>query len=77
MLIHLYSGYTTPEKDGKKQTKLGLDGRIVANGDLHGQHRAAERQVRDVQEFELEALMSEDEDGSPSSSKLNRRRSED
>ena len=75
MLIHLYSAYTTPDK-GKMTIKLGNDGRAIPNGDVRG-HRAAERQVRDVQEFELEALMSEDEDGSPGSSKSNRRSDED
>ena len=73
MLIHLYSAYATTDK-GKKTVKPGDIGRSLPNGDARG-HRAADRQARDVQEFELEALMSEDEDGSPESSK--RRSDED
>ena len=60
MLIHLYSALTTSDQ-GKKAVKP--DGRPLANGHARG-HSAAERQARDVQEFELEALMSEDEDDS-------------
>ena len=63
MLLHLYSAYSAPEK-GKKVVKP--DDRIrsaLPNGHARG-NSAAERQARDVQEFELEALMSDDEDDS-------------
>ena len=60
MLIHLYSANTTPDK-GKKPAKFSDTGRTLPNGHVRG-HSATERQARDVQEFELEALMSEDED---------------
>jgi hypothetical protein len=72
MLIHLYSAYSTPDK-GKNTVKLDDRSRQnMPNGHVRG-HSAAERQARDVQEFELEALMSEDEDDSdrPHSGKSN------
>ncbi|KAK3716803.1 hypothetical protein LTR37_006153 [Vermiconidia calcicola] len=77
MLIHLYSAYAEPNKD-KKNMKRGHTERplpALPNGHIGG-HSAAERQARDVQEFELEALMSEDEDDRPSKAG-GRRRSED
>ena len=58
MLLHLYSAYATPQK-GKNAAKP--DDRSLPNGHARG-HSAAERQARDVQEFELEGLMSEDEE---------------
>ena len=71
MLIHLYSALTAADK-GKKAVKP--DGRALANGHARG-HSDAERQARDVQEFELEALMSDEEEESdrPHSGKPNGR----
>jgi len=74
MLIHLYSAYATPDK-GKNTVKPDDRARQnIPNGHARG-HSAAERQARDVQEFELEALMSEDEDDSdrPHSGRSNER----
>ena len=73
MLIHLYSAYATPDK-GKQSVKLGDAERntsSVPNGHIYGRG-AADRQARDFQDFELEALMSEDED-EPKTSGSNRR----
>lgn len=64
MLIHLYSASTNPDK-GKQPMKNGDRDRPLPplpNGHARGGHNATERQLRDVQEFELEALMSDDED---------------
>jgi hypothetical protein len=71
MLIHLYSASTNPDK-GKQPIKNGNRDRPLPplpNG--HARGSAADRQLRDVQEFELEALMSDDED--PESAKLGAR----
>lgn len=65
MLLHLYSAYSTPEK-GKNAAKPDDRSRSMPNGHV-------ERQARDVQDFELEALMSEDEDSDPPHSKSNGR----
>lgn len=74
MLIHLYSAYSTPDKDKNTVKPNGQPRQNMANGQAR-EHSAAERQARDVQEFELEALMSEDEDDSdrPHSGKPNGR----
>jgi len=69
MLIHLYSAHLDPNKV-KQPAKPDATARPVQNGHARG-HSAAERQLRDVQEFELEALMSDDED--PESAKVGAR----
>lgn len=71
MLLHLYSAYAPPEK-GKSAVKPDDRNRsALPNGHTRG--GAVERQARDVQEFELEALMSEDEDDSEQMAKSNGR----
>lgn len=72
MLIHLYSSNMDPN-NSKQPAKLDRrNGPLPAlpNGHARG-HSAAERQLRDVQEFELEALMSDEED--PDSAKVGAR----
>ncbi|KAK5166239.1 uncharacterized protein LTR77_008500 [Saxophila tyrrhenica] len=63
MLLHLYSAHMDPNKANKPSKLNGTNGpsRALPNGHARG-HSAAERQLRDVQEFELEALMSDEED---------------
>lgn len=60
MLLHLYASYAWPvdpvgvKKDGTE----GANGLPTANGHI-------DRRVRDAEEFELEGLMSDEEDDSP------------
>lgn len=61
MLLHLYATHAWPA-DAKTN---GVDGRI-ANGNV-----VDSRRVRDAEEFELEGLMSDDDD--PETPKLGRR----
>lgn len=62
MLLHLYSSGQQTDSQGKKPGNTYSDRqRPMPNGHARG-HSDAERQARDVQEFELEGLMSEDED---------------
>ncbi len=61
MLLHLYAVYTWP-------TSVKPDGEAVAtdhrpNG--HARAAATDRLARDAEEFELEALMSDDDDPDP------------
>lgn len=58
MLLHLYATYTWPTD--APHSKSVPNGR-AANGHVPG-HSVA-RRVQDAEEFELEGLMSEDEDG--------------
>ena len=59
MLIHLYTYYTS---DGpKKPIKLTGNGHPHGNGHVRSPDQL-ERQAHDAQEFELEGLMSDDED---------------
>lgn len=65
MLLHLYavnSAPIVPPKDGSRSERPQ---RIMINGHTRG---SDSRQIRDAEEFELEGLMSDDEDqlGSPS-----------
>ena len=72
MLLHLYSAYAIPNK-GKHPVKLSDPERPLPplpNG--HVRSSAADRRAQDAQEFELEGLMSEDED-EPESAKPNGR----
>ena len=58
MLLQLYANFAWP-LDASKASTAAANGRIP-NGHIPGQ--AADRRVRDAEEFELEGLMS-DEDG--------------
>ena len=62
MLIHLYSANISPTAlPSKDEERPHTNG----NGHLNGHARvpnAADRQAADAQEFELEGLMSDDED---------------
>ena len=66
MLIHLYSAHIDPNQT-PDTVKLGAhrDRPLppLPNGHARGHGpSASERQMRDAEEFELEALMSEDDD---------------
>lgn len=56
MLIHLYS---THDAASLQKNKAGNDEALLPNGHAR---TPSERQAQDVQEFELEGLMSDDED---------------
>lgn len=58
MLLRLYATYAWPID--VSQSKLQTNGGI-SNGHVLGQ--SVDRRVKDVEEFELEGLMSEDEEG--------------
>lgn len=68
MLIHLYSSYNEPLamplKGGKPLNGRGYSDDPASNGKSRAPapNAATDRQMRDVQEFELEGLMSDDED---------------
>ena len=63
MLIHLYSSHMDPNKANPPAKVNGRERPLSAlpNGHANG-HIASERQLRDAQEFELEALMSDEEE---------------
>ena len=71
VLLHIYASYTWPIEKGvtlsngaAKGSTSGQNGRIPANGPaVSPMARAVRDHVRDAAEFELEALMSEDESG--------------
>lgn len=67
MLLHLYSAYSSPQTSNK-QVKLGDEERPRANGHARIPNDL-DRQSHDAQEFELEGLMSDDEE--PDASKAN------
>ena len=58
MLLHLYASYAWP-LDAAKPTANGR----VANGHVPGQ--SVDRRIGDAEEFELEGLMSDEEEGTP------------
>jgi len=58
MLLHLYAAHAWPVES--KTSRAGGANGVMANG-----HPVDARRVRDAEEFELEGLMSEDEDGIP------------
>lgn len=73
MLLQLYAAYTAPAAVPKKSTDAEANGHLNghlnghADGHANGHARAplgvgADRQMRDAEEFELEGLMSDDED---------------
>jgi len=66
MLIHLYSSYNdpvaSPPKGGKPINGRGYSDHPQENGKSRAPNANADRQMRDVQEFELEGLMSDDEE---------------
>ena len=55
MLLHLYASHAWPVDPTQSKAK--------ANGGLNGHVGHVDRRVRDVEEFELEGLMSDDEVG--------------
>jgi hypothetical protein len=64
MLIHLYSA-NKKQDEGKQPMKDGNRDRPLPplpNGHARGSHSGGDRRLRDVQEFELEALMDEDDE---------------
>lgn len=77
MLIHLYSSYTDSNataKSAKPESSRRTYRDIpLPNGHAPAPNAAVERQARDAQEFELEALMSDDEDEGESHRKPNSR----
>lgn len=68
MLLHLYSAYATPQQNNKNPVKLGDEERPLTNGHARIPNDI-DRQSHDAQEFELEGLMSDDEE--PDASKAN------
>ncbi|KAK4501198.1 hypothetical protein PRZ48_007005 [Zasmidium cellare] len=68
MLLHLYSAYTDSNKNNKPPVKLGDEERPLANGHARIPNDM-DRRSHDAQEFELEGLMSDDEE--PDASKAN------
>lgn len=63
MLLHLYSAYAPDTSKGKKPMKAGDEERpMMGNGHVRLPNGVVERQAQDAQEFELEGLMSEDEE---------------
>lgn len=76
MLIHLYSSYTevnTGPKGSKATSVRGYRDVPMTNGHVLASQSAADRQARELQEFELEALMSDDEDDNETNRKPNGR----
>ncbi|KAK3070496.1 hypothetical protein LTR53_010373 [Teratosphaeriaceae sp. CCFEE 6253] len=61
MMLHLYSAQTNGAGNGKLHVKPGDEERPRTNGHARVPN-AADRQAHDAQDFELEGLMSEDED---------------
>ncbi|KAK5164439.1 hypothetical protein BJ546DRAFT_451480 [Cryomyces antarcticus] len=64
MLLHLYAVHawpTTPSKPRPDPESQHVNGAALANGHARIPN-AADRQIRDAEEFELEGLMSDDED---------------
>lgn len=74
MLIHLYSSYSevnTAPKGSKATNNRGYRDVPLTNGNARTPSSAADRQARELQEFELEALMSDDENESDGNKKPN------
>jgi len=61
MLLHLYSAHD-PQSQGKSKVKFGDEEGPATNGHARAPNGVADRQAQDAQEFELEGLMSEDEE---------------
>lgn len=61
MLLRLYASYAWPIESAavRKDGIEGANGVAVGNGHI-------DRRIRDAEEFELEGLMSDDEDDNPS-----------
>ena len=59
MLLHLFASFAWPI-DAAGQGKESVNGSL-SNGHVKG--HSVDRRVRDAEEFELEGLMSEDENG--------------
>ena len=87
MLIHLYSSYTDPNAISAAKGTKPVDRQVngtnnagrsyrdepLPNGHAWTPGSAAERQARELQEFELEALMSDEEDENGAARKVNGR----
>lgn len=59
MLLHLYASYAWPLEPATKNVEVaGANGALRVNGHI-------EQRMRDAEEFELEGLMSDDDDGRP------------
>ena len=71
MLLHLYSAYSQSSK-GKGTSSSSYSDRPLPNLPNGHARGPTDRQAQQAQEFELEALMSED-DEDPESGKLNGR----
>ena len=61
MLLHLYSHYAPDNSTTKKSAKFSDEERPLTNGHARIPDMA-DRQAHDAQEFELEGLMSDDEE---------------
>ena len=65
MLLRLYTYYAEAETSGKPaDPESRLNGSAMTNGHARIPD-ASDRQIRDAEEFELEGLMSEDDDDLP------------
>lgn len=60
MLLHLYAVHAFPAP----ASSATANAKVVAGGRING-HVTGDQRLRDAEEFELEGLMSEDEEGSP------------
>lgn len=60
MLLHLYASHAWPFEPAAKNSEMA-----AANGAPPGTYGHVERRMRDAEEFELEGLMSDDEDSRP------------
>jgi hypothetical protein len=63
MLLRLYTYYADSSTDGKTaDPESRLNGSALPNGHSRSIPDASDRQIRDAEEFELEGLMSEDDE---------------
>jgi hypothetical protein len=63
MLLRLYTYYADSSTDGKTpDPESRLNGSALPNGHARSIPDASDRQIRDAEEFELEGLMSEDDE---------------
>lgn len=60
LLLHLYAAYTWPV--GNKSLRLSSE---------NGERTTSRQRLKDAEEFELEGLMSDEDEGQPSSKKVN------
>jgi hypothetical protein len=63
MLLRLYTYYADSSTDGKtSDPESRLNGSALPNGHARSIPDASDRQIRDAEEFELEGLMSDDDE---------------